>query len=168
MFVKFYHHPVEKGTGPDGLPLFVDEVWVTISRDSTHTMNRRANEEHFTKFRGLYESFLKATEGYEELEGYPLEMWAALRPSQVESFKIRGIRTVQDLSSVSQANLKKMPPEFKEIQAKARRFVELAGAGSGLTSKADELSAENESLREELADTKKLLRAFQEKLTEED
>ena len=41
MFVKFYHRPIEEGTGEDGLPLFKDQVWVKINRDMTQPKSRR-------------------------------------------------------------------------------------------------------------------------------
>lgn len=158
MFVKFYYKAVERGEGPDGLPLYTDEVWVTISRDMTHTMDRKADEEHFSKFRELYDAFLKATADYEKLEGYPLEMWAALKPSEIEMFKIRGYRTVQDLIK---ADMRKMPPDFKVLVKRARDFVELAGAGAGLTEKAEKLATDNELLREEVNDLKGIIHRLQ-------
>ena len=161
MFVKFYYKAVEVGTDEDGVPLFVDEVWVTINRDMTHTMDRKATEEHFEKFKELYDAFLRETADYENLEGYPLEQWAALRPSEVMNFKARGFRTVQD---VAKANMSKMPPEYKVLVKRARQFIELAGAGKGLTEKAAALEAENEQLREDLADRQKTIAALQKSL----
>lgn len=123
-------------------------------------MDRVMKEEDTRRFPEIYEAFLKATAKHEDLEGYPLEMWSALLPSEVEMFKVRGIRTVQELASASNSMQTKMPAAVKLKVKQARRFIELAGAGAGLTEKAEQLEVENAALKEDLTAARQQISAL--------
>ena len=164
MLVKFYFRPVKTGTGEDGLPLYEDQVWVKINRDMTHSVDRQAKEEDFSRFRELYDSFKRETADYSELEGFPLEMWSALRPAEVANLKSRNFRTVQDLAKTKGTVLQSMPGDYKELVARSKKFIALAGMGTGLTKEAERISSENELLKEDLAAAKKHIKALEAKM----
>ena len=168
MLAKFQYVATENGKGEDGLPFYKDTIFVTITRDATHTVTRVAKEEDFARFAPHLAAFEKQNKGYKELEGFPLEMWSALRPSEVATLKMRDIRTVQELANAPKSIIKIMPSEYVELVHEAKRFIELAGMGSGLTEKANELAFNNEALKEELANAQRQIKLLTEKLAKAD
>lgn len=160
MFVKFYYKPTESGFGEDGLPLYEDRIWVIIARDSTHKMDRVAKDEDFKRFQPIYDAFVRENAEYSELEGFPLEMWSALKPSQVATLKAREIRTVQELAKSPPA---KMPSEYRELKSLADKFIKLAGMGTGLTRKAEALAAELETAKEDLKAARERIKVLEKK-----
>lgn len=154
MFVLFYYAPKDVGTGEDGLPLYKDVVHIKIHRDATHTVERVAIPEDYERFGEYYKAFEKSHQDYEPVEGFPLEMWSMLKPSDVQNLKVRGIRTVQEFASIAASTVKKFPPEMNFLYEKAKVFVNLAGAGSELTEEATKLQFENEDLKEKLKEAR--------------
>ena len=150
MFVQFYFKPVERGNSDDGLPFYEDQVYIKITRDATHSVERKANEDDYERFEELHKKFLKATSGHKTVEGYPLHLWSVLTPAQIQNFNARDIYTVQELADLSETKLKKMPREVSTLRDQAVLFVELAGAGEGLTKKAKALKAENTELLDQV------------------
>lgn len=164
MLVKFFYEPVKVGMGDDGFPLYKDEVFVTINRDMTHTVTRKATEEDKLDFAELYVGFRRANANYEELEGFPLEMWAALTPSQVSMLKARNIRTVQALSEMDKS---KLPGEIQVLVDHSKVFSSIVNKNSSEAELSQRLSKENELLKEDLAEARKRISMLQAKLEED-
>lgn len=155
MLVTFYRRPKETGKAEDGLPLFTDVVFVKIYRDPTLTIDRPAKDEDIERFQAQYNAFLKATADIEEMEeGTPLEMWPVASPADVESFKSRGVRTVQSLATFSKT---KLPPSVAVLVDKAAAYVKAAKNDDPLSKIAEledelaEAAKENKQLKSRLA-----------------
>ena len=155
MLAKFYLRPVSKTVDDTGLPLYKDEVFVIIKRDSTHTVERLAEPADFTRFHLEYAHFLKSIEKMDESDGgVPLELWPVATPADVLNLKARGIKTVQQLAKVNSKVLSIMPGPVKVLVDQAKRYMEIAGAANALTKKADDLAAEIEDLTEQVRSLK--------------
>lgn len=164
MFVKFYYNPVEIGVDDEtGLPVFEDQVFIIINRDTTHTMNRKAKEEDFGTFPEHYKAFQNAHQDYMSVKGFPLEMWAALRPAQVHTLKAHGITTVEVLA---RSEASKMPGDYAPLVKLAKQFIQISKDTSAsatrindLTSQLEDVVEENKTLRAEVGRLKEALTA---------
>jgi hypothetical protein len=81
-------------------------------------------------------------------EGTPLEQWTALAPSQVAEWKSFKVFTVDQLAALSDANCSAFGAGATAMRKKAQAFLELA---SGSSAPLEKLTAENESLQNQLA-----------------
>lgn len=145
MFIRFYLQPVEVGNGPDGLPLYKDVEFITINRDSTHTVSREVEDDDRRTFRELYEVFKAAHQDQEKLEGFPIDQWAVLKPSEVQNLKMRGVLTIQQLA----ARVKDENPMMVELAKKAKSFIAM-NSGNKAVEQIEKLTAEIELLKEDL------------------
>lgn len=161
MLAQFYYNAVQTGT-EEGIPVYEDKVFVKITRDVTHTVNREAEEGDFVRFPGEFAYFQRQTAKYEPIEGcLPLEFWPVASPADVANLKGHGIRSVQDLAK---ADPKKMPSVFSTLCDLSRSYLEIAGAAAKASQMMADLKAENKQLREDLglarADADALRRAM--------
>jgi len=160
MLAQFYYAPVEVGKDEDGIANFEDRIFIKITRDVTHTVNRQADEDDFERFPDELKYFERAFAKYEPLtEGLPLEMWPVASPSDVANIKGRGIRTVQQLAKTK---LDGVPPHFTSLIQHAVTYIRVAGEAAQTTEKMSALEAENKELKEQVRD----LRASVARLTE--
>jgi hypothetical protein len=107
LLVKFYKHPRINAakTAEAGRPIFEDKAYIQImqpgNKDSivirpATQMDKARFSEHFRKF--------EAREDQEAVEGTPLDEWAGITRSQCEELKYLNIKTVEQLSAVSDSN----------------------------------------------------------------
>jgi hypothetical protein len=148
MLAMFYYNPVKSGVDEYGVDNYEDRVFIKITRDITHTVNRQAKEEDFARFPAEYKYFQKSSAKYEPLEdGLPLEFWPVASPSEVMNLKGHGIRTVQNLAK---ADPNKMPSTFSGLVQFARNYMKIAGAVAKSTKLITDLTEENKQLKEDL------------------
>lgn len=160
MLAQFYYAPVEVGKDEDGIANYEDRIWIKITRDVTHTVNRLADEDDYERFPDELKYFERAFAKYEPLtEGLPLEMWPVATPADVANIKGRGIRTVQQLAKT---RLDGVPPHFTSLIQHANTYIKVAGAAAQATERMASLEAENKELKEQVRD----LRSTVAKLTE--
>lgn len=149
MLAQFYYNPVKVGVDDEGVDNYVDRVFIKITRDITHTVNRLASQEDFERFPAEYRYFEKATAEYEPLEsGLPIEMWPIATPSDVMNLKGHTIRTVQELAKAKLGA--GVPPNFITLAGYAKDYVRIAGEASKITEMSTRLTEENKMLRDEI------------------
>lgn len=88
-------------------------------------------------YKAAYDRFVNGTESEEILEGTPLEQWPAIGVAMVESFRSKGLRTVEDVAAVTEGARKFFGPGFIGLQNKAKEWITGPAA----------LRRENEELR---------------------
>lgn len=156
MMVRFYYSPVKSGDDEHGVPVYTDEVFVTINVDATNTVERKARDNDYERFPDQYAYFLKSTAAYEPIENQvPLEMWAMCSPADVANFKARGVRTVEQLAAVKNDLRSRMPPSVSALVTSAQNYLAMVGSVNKDSKRADDLINENATLKEEVG----LLRA---------
>jgi hypothetical protein len=107
LLVKFFMNPKINSikSAEAGRPIYSEVPYVQImqpgNKDSiiirpATKMDKQRFVEHFRKF--------EAREDQETIEGTPLEEWAGITRSQCEELKYLNIRTVEQLSTVSDSN----------------------------------------------------------------
>ena len=153
MLVKFYYHPERKGER-DGLPFYENEIYVEIFRDSTNTVVRRATQDHFDLYPESYAAFTKTSAKMDE-SGYPIELWPALTPADVENLKAAGLTTVEKLS---QSVLGKVPPHLHHFISLAKDQIKVARGSAA--EELNQLREENEILKSQLAESKSLVNSL--------
>lgn len=165
MLAQFYWNPVQHGLDDQGIPVYEDRIFVKITRDSTHTVNREAEDEDYERFPGELKFFEKATAKYEPIKDcLPLEFWPVASPADVMNLKGHGIRSVQELAKKDPA---KMPAAFADLSAFAKNYMKFAGDVAKITTRLSELTEENNQLKQDLrnarGETEALRRAINSK-----
>ena len=167
-FVKFYYQPVEQSErSEDGLPVFKDEEYIRIDMNAMHKVQRAVTDDDRRRFGELYKRFLEENEEKEGVEGFPLDLWAVITPSDRMNFKTRGYLTVESVAAIKKSELVKLPPAMALLVKKARDFVKLAGGGTAMTEEAENLRLENEMLKEEVSELKGTISALKAKVAKE-
>ena len=126
LLVKFYKHPRknEIKSKEAGRPIFEEVPYVEImqpgNKDSiikrpASNMDKQRFAEHFRKF--------EAREDQDTVEGTLLEEWAGITRSQVEELKYLNIRTVEQLSAVSDSNAQNVMG-ISFLKEKAAKYLE--------------------------------------------
>jgi hypothetical protein len=160
LWVKFFLHPVknEAKSSEAGRPIFEEIEFITIMvpGDKDNIVERAVWEHDRARFSKQYTHW-KAT-GQEAVTGTPLEAWPVVTRAQVEELKHFGVRTVEDLSNLSDANTAK----FMGVQAlkqKAKAFLEAASGNGGA-----KFQAAIEQKDEQIASLEKMVRDQSEKI----
>lgn len=61
------------------------------------------------------------------LVGTPLAAWNAITPESAEVFKSRGVKTVEDIASLTDAAIEGIPvPHLRDLKRNAKRFIDSA------------------------------------------
>ena len=152
--VQFYMRPVkdERESAKEGRPIFRDVPYVKIQipGDKLSAWEGRVTEEHRMRFPRQWEMF-EAGHRTEQIVGTPLKEWPALTASQVAQMNALGIYTVDQLAALSDTGLERLGMHARTLQKKARAFLEAATS----TAPIEQLTAENERLKEEMAAMRK-------------
>jgi hypothetical protein len=167
MIVQFFYEAVQEGVDESGVPNYIDVPFIRITRDITHTVTRRMEEDDQDLYPDHWKFFLKSTAKYEPLEGgLPLEMWPVASPAEVMNLKGHGFRTVQDLAKMVQSKKEKLPPSFVALVEHSRNYLKVAGAAAQATETMSRLTDENKQLREELGLARSEIQILKRQLTE--
>lgn len=143
----FYKAPMQDGIDEAGVPFYRDITMVRIFRDTTHTVERIAEESDYELYEAEYRFFEKRHAKDEVVEGFVIEMWPMLTPADVMNLRGHGVRTVQQLAKMQKQGL---PAPIADLVEKAKTYVKLAGAGgTQLAAKVAELTEMNVVLVEE-------------------
>lgn len=144
---SFYKAAVLDGLDDAGLPFYRDAVMIRIFRDTTHTVERLAEDSDFELYEAEYRFFEKRHSKDEVVEGFIIEMWPMLSPADVANLRGHGIRTVQQLAKMQRQGL---PSPIADLVDQAKTYVKMAGAGgTQLAAKVAELTEINAVLVEE-------------------
>jgi hypothetical protein len=152
LLVKFFMKPKinEKKSQEAGRPIYEEKTHIQImqpgNKDSiiiraATKMDKNRFAEHFRKF--------EAREDQDVMEGTPLDEWAGITRSQCEELKYLNIRTVEQLSAVSDSNSQNIMG-ISFLKEKANKYLEDT-AGDATKEKFAELEAKYESLMAQMA-----------------
>jgi nucleotidyltransferase/DNA polymerase involved in DNA repair len=149
--VRFFLQPVQNNfkTGEEGRPIFDELEYVEIGLPGgREVVSRPAKEDDKLRFPQHY-AFFKAGES-DRIAGLPIQEWPLLSRAQVEELKGVGIRSVEQLAAVSDAQIQQLGGFVQELKYKAVAYLTSAKDSSVVT----KLAAENEELKEEIRQLK--------------
>lgn len=117
-------------TEQEGRPCFdeLESVRVFVPGDRNSAPVLRVNDEVKNRWPKQYQAFKDGMEL--PLEGTPLAEWPPISRSQVEEFAHFHIRTVEQLASVHDGNIAKMPMGTRSLVQQAKAFVDVAANGT--------------------------------------
>lgn len=106
-----------------GVPKYVDMdfITITIPGDKHTSIHTPVTDFHEWRFPKEYEAFKRGKDA--EVVGTPLAMWPALQPSQVAELKHQGVRTIEQLASLSDSVSGSLRG-FYALKSKAQQFLD--------------------------------------------
>lgn len=142
LFVQFYMESLhdEEASAEQGRPIFVDKEFIKIIPvgDKNTVVCRPVKLDYDAgtppdpeRWPNQYQQF--KNQQVQVNEGTPLEQWPILTKSQVMTFKAVNVHTVEQLVAVSDGNLANLGMGARELQDKAKAFLEKAANGSDVT-----------------------------------
>lgn len=155
---RFYDKAVKTGeVNKNGLPIFINRCFVEIriKDNNCEVFDQPATKEKINRFPVEYARYQLGKKQVKE--GTPLEQFAFLTASEIESLKVRGIFTVEELAQLDKAKAEQLEL-FKEHEL-AKKFIEQAKNNRKLLdwqSKEEKYQAEIKTLKEEIQRLKKL------------
>lgn len=156
VFPRFYVQamPDGKRSQEEGRPIFrdVEMVEIRIAGDKLNIIDTKVNDEHRQRWPQHYAAF-KAGRQVATV-GTPVDEWPILTASKVAELKALNIFTVEALAELSDTGLAKMGMGARELQNKAKAFLETAKSGA-VTNR---LVQENERMRLEIDMLKQQIR----------
>lgn len=136
----------EEATRAKGEDVFRSVEYIKIFQPGGgDEVERIATEKDRERFADRYEMFKRKQE--QRAAGYPLEQWSGIHRSAVAEYRKRGIDTVEQLASVTDASAHTMPMGFQTTRAKAMAFLNARKDSAAL----EKLAAENNVLSEKIA-----------------
>jgi hypothetical protein len=157
MLAIFQYQPVRHGEDENGIPLYKNEVFVTITRDITNTVERKMKPEDCKRFPAQWEFFQNQCKGGEgDVEGLMIEMWPPATPADVLNLKGNAIYTLQDLVGREK---KTLPTEFAELQDRAKKYLSINGDTAKLLNELAEAKADLEVRNETIKDLQAAVKA---------
>lgn len=141
-YTKGVHDPDESAKA--GRPIFTDVNYIKIMvpGDPGNIIDRPVeNEIDLRRFGRAYEEW-KRSGVQAEGNGTPLEAWPGLTAAQVAQLKYYNVRTVEQLSAMSDANLQNIGP-ILALRQRARDYVAVAKGEAPLTKVRAELEESN-------------------------
>lgn len=155
LYVEFYIESIhdEEASAEQGRPIYVDREFIKIipvgDKNTVICRPVRFKEEggvppDTMRWAAKYEQFKR--QGFVTQEGTPLEQWPILTKSQVMMMKSSNVHTVEQLAAVADGNLGNLGMGARELQEKAKIYLQQAKDGSGL----EKLHKENEVLRDQI------------------
>jgi hypothetical protein len=163
LMVKFEIRPKvdQEASAEAGRPVSIDREYISIrAPGAADTVIRPATEGDRQRFPRHYAAFKQRITTDDVLEGTLLKDWPQIRRSQVEELSFHGIKTVEQLAAVSDANGQPLMG-FHGLKSKAKEWLKIASQGVNAQKlqaeldKRDEQIAELMAKMEELTATKK-------------
>jgi hypothetical protein len=130
----------------------VDMIQIMVPGDRDNVIVRPAGAGDINRFGKQYEDW-KRNSTSEQLNGTPLELWGKLSLAQVEEYRYIGVRTIEQLSQLSDSACMKMPGSL-DLKRRAAEFISLQKDEAPLRKVQAELEARDAtitSLTERLA-----------------
>ncbi len=153
LYVSFYLDAIEFKSESEkaGRPVFKDVPFIKIlvPGDTTNIIERKATKDDELKFPKAWARF-KAQES-EAVEGMPLEQWPQVTRSLLKELKYFEVHTVEQLAGLSDGQIAKLGMGFTEYRNKAKAYLAAAAGTASATAQ----EAENQRLRDQLADLQK-------------
>lgn len=153
--VQFRLNPVRDDVESEkqGRPIFkdVEFIKIVVPGDKDNVIDREVYPADRERFRVQYTAW-KTNVKETAVDGTPLEEWTLITRSQVEELKHFNVRTVEQLASVSDGNLKNVGP-YQSLKQKAKDFVDKAKGEAPVVKMRSELEAvksENETLKRQI------------------
>lgn len=147
LLVKFFIHPKldQTATAEQGRPIYRETEFIDIRvPGSPDNVVRPATQIDIQRFPRHYAAFKnRVTEDY--IEGTLLSEWPLVNRSQVEELAFFGIKTVEQLSQVSDANGQGLMG-FQSLKRKAREWLDNAAQGVTLAEMKEQLARRDEEL----------------------
>lgn len=124
VFAKFYTKAVKtEELSENGLPKFKNVEYIEIRiRDNNDVVNRQAEEKDKLRFPVEYQRYLLEKQQVEN--GTPLNQFAFLDASQLETCKYRGVFTVETLAGLDDEKARSI--DLLEERDLAKRFIEIS------------------------------------------
>jgi len=136
----------------DGMPIYREVIKIVLSRPPYLEHTRVATEDDFENEADAYKMFVREQKGLKrnETDGYPLALWPAISPSDLQSCLIRDITTVEELAKLALRGAQTgVPPQVIEIAKRAKRMIELQKDTGRHEAKITELEGQIGALREQ-------------------
>ncbi len=149
----FFTQPVQNGqrTAEMGSPQFDDQemCMIIIAGDQFNRVSHPVDDTIKARFPSAYARW---KEGRQEqhVSGTPLREWPLMTPSMIETLKAIQIKTVEDLASVSDINIQRIP-DGRAWRSRAEAWLAAAKDGAAI----QKYAAENDAMRAEIDDLKK-------------
>ena len=137
----FYRRAVQDKVASEneGRPIFteLDYVQIHIPGDKNTIIDRKVRDDDKRRWAAQWQAYLDNAS--QPVEGTPLEQWPALSVSQIAELKALHIPTIEVLADLPENGLQKIGMGARELQARAKAFID-AAKGNGAIEK---LAAEN-------------------------
>jgi hypothetical protein len=161
VFVHVYSDAVELKAESEksGRPIFKDipHIRITIPGDTNNIIERKLTEKDKHKYPKAWEEFQRGeSQGF---TGTPLEQWPQITRAQVKESKYFECHTVEQLAGLTDSHCQKMGMGFRELREKAKAYLGVAESTAVATAQA----AENERLRQEMAELRAMIAESNEK-----
>ena len=150
LYVQFFTHPLQdkEKSLAEGRPIFVDTEYVRIMvpGDKGNIIMRSVRDDDKRRFPKQYAAFQNDME--EVLEGTPLEKWNFMTAAQVEEMKYFGVRTVEQLASVSDGNAQKFLG-VQLLKQKAQEYVDASKTEAPIAALQEEIEQRDLKIQEQ-------------------
>jgi uncharacterized protein YukE len=161
----FFMEPVkdEAASEREGIARFteLERVRIVVAGDQFNIAVHPVDAGIRERFSDQYERWKKNRE-VQTIDGTPIEQWAILSRAQIMELKAMGIHSIENASALSDANLQRIP-DGRAMRAKAQAYLEAAKDGAA----AMRFAAENERLKDDVAELRKTIEELSAKVSEE-
>jgi len=155
LLVKFEVRPLlnKEASDKEGRPIYKDVEYISIrAPGSPDEVCRPASPRDIDRFPRHYQAFKNRIGNEDIIEGTLLSEWPMISRSHVEELSFMGVKTVEQLAGMSDANGQRIMG-FHGLKKKAAEWIEIANAGVS----AAELKKELEQRDQELAELRALV-----------
>ena len=144
----FYRRAVQDklSSEKEGRPIFREEdyIQIHIPGDKNTIIDRKVRDDDRKRWAVQWQAYVdNATQ---PINGTPLEQWPALSVSQIAELKALHVPTIEVLSELPESGLQKIGMGAREMQARARAFLEVS-KNNGVFEK---IAAENTRLQDQI------------------
>lgn len=142
-----------KATEREGYPVHVnrEEVTLFIAGDPLSAATHPVDDGIKARFREQYEKWQRDKSGA-HIVGMPLSKWPMATPGMIKELEFLNVLSVEDLASISDGNISNIT-EGRALREKAIAWL----ASAKDSAAAMRFAAENQRLRDEVADLRKLV-----------
>ena len=155
LHVEFYIEAVKQefASQEAGRPIYKDTefVKIMIPGDKNYTAEREASQADKDRFALEYARFKNGLKEEEQAVGTPLKHWPAMTRSMAKEFASFNVHTVEQLAGMSDTAKQAFGMGANEWSRKAQAMLDNAAGGAA----AERYAAENEALKQRIADMEK-------------
>ncbi|MET4529149.1 hypothetical protein [Bradyrhizobium sp. JR18.2] len=155
LHVEFYIEAVKQEflSEEAGRPIYKDTEFVRIHipGDKNYSVDRAASQQDKDRFALEYARFKNGMKEEEQAVGTPLKHWAAIPRSLAKEFAAVNVHTVEQLASLSDTGKQAFGIGALEWSRKAQAMLDASAGSAG----AEKYAAENEALKQRIADMEK-------------